>query len=1171
MICIRAFFFTLTVQTYPILIMKRLKCFLVLLPGVLCMTSCSKNSNNAQTNPVQLKCEMRIDPLGIDVTAPRLSWQLESGENGQYQTAYQILVSSDTAILNRDEGDLWNSGKVVSDQSQNIPYAGKELTSGQICFWKVKSWDKKGNGSSWSNPAMFSIGLLDENDWGAQWIGLDKAVGNDDPNSEFTKLSARYMRKGVIITKEIVKATAYICGLGLSEMYINGQKVSDHVLSPGQTQFDKRVLYVTHDVTGLLSQGENAIGVILGGGRLFPMRQSEPFSMEGYGFPKLLLQIDIEYSDGTAERIVSDESWKLTADGPITENNEYDGEKYDARKEMPGWDLPGFDDSGWQPVQLVNAQTEQVSAQMTEPIRITEELTPLSVNEITPGKYIFDMGQNMVGWGRLKVEGKKGTRVKLRFAEALQENGELYMDNIRSAKVTDIYTCKGEGSEVWEPRFTYHGFRFVELTGYPGTPDLSTITGKVVHDDVSLTGSFECNLDMVNRIARNAVWGIRGNYRSFPTDCPQRDERQAWLGDRATGSRGESYIFDISQLYAKWMTDIGDAQLESGSISDVSPAYWKLYNDNVTWAGTPIILADMLYDQYGDFEVISKNYPYLKKWYDYMTDNYLEDGLMPRDSYGDWCMPPAEPELIHSTDPDRITSGTYLGTAFFYHMTGLMEGYARMLDKEEDAAYFGNQAETIRQAFLANYFNDEFCTLSNNTATANILALAFGLVDKKYEQQVFDNLVERIEVQFDGHIPVGLVGAQFLMRTLTQYGRPDIALRFATQSDYPSWGYMAENGATTIWELWNGNTADPAMNSRNHVMLLGDFNIWLYENLGAIKPLEPGFKKIEMKPVLIEGLDFVKAHHVSPYGRISSAWSIEQGTFTWKTDIPVNSTADVYVPATGKKHVMFSSKKDVKFIRGSGDYVLYRVGSGHYEITSDDFAIHAEGGEMTGVVKIKTSQTVDTKPITVEMSCPTPGASIYYTLDGSEPDNTSNLYSESFLVKQTGIIRARAFSEDLGPGFKNAEKVVIYNPEVNGLKYRMYQGKWEQLPDFSKLVPVKEGKVHDISDLESIKTREDYWGLVYEGYIEIVKQGAYHFSLSSDDGSRLIIDGNEVLDNDGIHGIMSRQGSVELSPGKHPVRIEFFEGNYGEHLVMSYSGPGIPEQGVPFSMFFFDE
>jgi len=1141
-----------------------------LLLVILVLAGCKHPSGSNGIQPVGLQCEMLVDPIGIDVTEPRLGWQLKSNQNGQYQTAYQVLVASDTALINKNEGDLWNSGKVSSSQSVYVKYSGRELVSGQECFWKVKVWGAKKEPSAWSRVAHFSIGPLQQEDWNAEWIGLDRAVGRDDPSSEFTKLSARYLRKEQILPGKIEKATAYICGLGLYELRINGQKAGDHVLSPGQTQFEERALYVTYDVTSLLQSGNNAIGVILGNGRFFPMRQSEPFTMEGYGFPKLLLQIDIQYKDGSNGQIITNDQWKLTADGPIQENNEFDGEKYDARKEMPGWDQAGYDDSSWREANIVSSPTKQISAQMTEPIRITEDIKPAVITEPRQGTYIFDMGQNMVGWVELKVKGRKGDKIKLRFAEALKDDGELYLDNIRSAKVTDIYTCKGDSIETWEPRFTYHGFRYVEMTGYPGIPGLNTITGKVIHDDVKRTGTFECNLDMVNRIAQNAYWGIRGNYRSFPTDCPQRDERQAWLGDRATGSRGESYIFDISKLYAKWMTDIGDAQLESGSISDVSPAYWKLYNDNVTWAGTPIILADMLYDQFGDEEVIRENYNYLKKWYVYMTESYMEDGLMPRDSYGDWCMPPARPEQIHSDDPERITSGTYLGTSFFYYMSGLMGQYAEMLNKEEDQAYFSNQADALRHAFLSNYLDKDFVTLSNNTATANILALAFGLVDEDLEQDIFNNLIERIEVQFNGHIPVGLVGAQFLMRTLTDYGRPDIALRFATQTDYPSWGYMVENGATTIWELWNGNTADPAMNSRNHVMLLGDFNIWLYENLGGIKPAAPGFRKIEMKPVLIEGLDFVNAQHNSPFGSIVSNWKIKSGKFSWDISIPVNSSAEVYVPAGGKNMVSFSTDKNVKYVDQEEEYVHYRVGSGNYFITSEGFKKYNQGGDMTGVVSFKLSNEVDTTAINVALHCPTDDARIYYTLDGSTPDSAALLYKGPFNIEKTCLVTARAFHDNLNPGFSNAKRVVIYDPEKNGLKYRFYLGRWDYLPDFSSLQPYRTGKVHDISNLGEIKTREDYWGLVYDGFIYIDKPGTYRFSLSSDDGSSLYINNQQVVLNDGIHGIMEKQGSIELTEGKHSLRIEFFEGNYGEHLVLSYSGPGIPDQEVPASMLYFD-
>lgn len=442
--------------------------------------------------------------------------------------------------------------------------------------------------SAWSPVVKWSMGLLNTDDWEAWWIGLDRAMGNDRPDQENRVLSARYLRKEFQMHKPVRRATAYIVGLGVYELYMNGEKVGDHVLSPGLTEYPKRSFYITYDITGMVEEGDNTVGTILGNGRYFAPRFKEPTPTVTYGYPKMLLQISLEYEDGTGEIIPSDDTWKITTDGPILENNEYDGEYYDARKEMPGWNQTGFDDSGWMLAEIVENPSEAISAQMTEPIRVTETIEPISVSSPQPGVFIFDMGQNMVGWTRLTVEGSEGTIVKQRFAEILKEDGTLYLDNIRGAKVTNTYTTKGVGIESFEPRFVFQGFRYVELTGYPGTPDLSTIEGKVVHDDLELVGSFECSDDLINRIYKNAYWGIRGNYRSIPTDCPQRDERQGWLGDRAVGSRGESYIFNISNLYSKWLVDIFDGQKESGSISDVCPAYWPFYNDNVTWAGTPV-------------------------------------------------------------------------------------------------------------------------------------------------------------------------------------------------------------------------------------------------------------------------------------------------------------------------------------------------------------------------------------------------------------------------------------------------------------------------------------------------------------------------------------------------------------------------------------------------------
>jgi len=687
----------------------------------------------------------------------------------------------------------------------------------------------------------------------------------------------------------------------------------------------------------MLLEGDNTVGTILGNGRYFSPRINEPTPTLTYGYPKLLLQINIEFEDGSTAQVVSDDVWKLTADGPIIENNEYDGEYYDARKEMPGWSENGFDDSGWMQAELVDPSSPEIAAQMIEPMRIIENIKPIAITNPKPGIFIYDMGQNMVGWTKLSIQAEEGTMIKQRFAELINEDGTLYLDNIRGARVTDTYITKGDGVESFQPRFVFHGFRYVELTGYPGTPDLHTLEGHVIHDDLEITGRFACSDPLINQIYKNAVWGIRGNYRSIPTDCPQRDERQGWLGDRAAGSRGESYLYDIKNFYKKWLTDVFDAQKESGSFSDVNPAYWPFYNDNVTWAGAPIQMVKMLYDQYADEDAIRDSYDPLKRWIDHMVNSYLEDDLMPRDNYGDWCVPPIDPKVIHTKDPARLTPGEYIGSAFFYHNLGLMHGYAKMLNKPDDAKYFNDLAEKMKIAINREFFNPESLQYSNNSATANLLALAFDLVPAEFEQEVFNKLVEKVEVEHNSHITTGLIGQQFFNRILTEYGRSDLAFKANTQIDYPGYGYMIENGATTIWELWNGNTADPAMNSGNHVMLLGDFLIWLHEDLAGIKPSaeEPGFRHIIMKPVLVPGLDHVTASHRSPYGWINSEWRMEGDVFDWKVTVPANSRATLYIPVNDAPEITKSGTM-VNLDNGSvlDGRFQFEIGSGEYRFTS---------------------------------------------------------------------------------------------------------------------------------------------------------------------------------------------------------------------------------------------
>ena len=1043
----------------------------------------------------QLRCEQLADPLGIDVTQPRLSWQLASDQRGAGQSAYEILVATSEAKLTPDAADLWASGKIVSAQSIHVRYAGKPLTSRQACFWKVRVWDERGQVSAWSSRATWSLGLLQPEDWRGQWIGQDgpppatlppcdwiwfpegkpeisaplgtryfrrvfelpadrrvkhaeyqmvadnefscwvngKAAGGgkgaksisvreigsllkpglnviavaaqntgtgpspaglagvvkiefasgeplligtggewkssaqETPNwfepayqdaawtlsqvlgavgmqpwgvptvpDKTRRLAARMLRKDFVVSKPVARATAYVSGLGLSELYLNGRKVGDHVLSPALSDYSKRVFYVTHDVTAQLQRGPNALGVWLGNGRFYAPRSGDT----SYGFPKLKLQLEVDYTDGTRDTVVSDASWKLTADGPILANSEFDGEEYDARKEFSGWARAGFADDAWSPAQVVAAPEGLLAAPMMAPIRVTGTIKPLTVTEPKPGVFIYDLGQNMVGWCRLQVSGPAGTRVSLRHAEILNSDGTLSLANLRSAKVTDIFTLAGRGTETYEPRFTYHGFRYVEVTGFPGKPTLAALEGRVVNDDVATAGEFTCSQPTINQIYRNIVWGTRGNYRSMPTDCPQRDERQGWLGDRSASSKGETYLFDINALYGKWSQDMADSQRANGSISDVCPAYWSVYFDNISWPSCVVIIPGVLFEQYGDTATLARIYPAMVKWVDLMS-SFVKDGLTARDQYGDWCVPPEDPKEIHSKDPARKTSKEVLATSYLHHCLKLMAGYAQRLDQPADAQRFTALAETLKTAFNAKLYNQEKGYYDNGTQTSCVLPLAFDMVPTAERPRVFAHLVKKIEEEARGHVGTGLIGGQWINRVLTEGGRPDLVYRLATNTTYPSWGYMVSKGATTIWELWNGDTANPEMNSGNHVMLVGDLAIWLYEDLAGIKsdPAQPGFKHIVMKPHPVGDLTFARATHRSPYGLIVSEWKRAAGTFDWQITVPPNTTATVYIPTADAASVTEAGQpinkvKGMTFLRQESGAAVYAVSAGNYQFSS---------------------------------------------------------------------------------------------------------------------------------------------------------------------------------------------------------------------------------------------
>ncbi len=760
--------------------------------------------------------------------------------------------------------------------------------------------------------------------------------------SERTRLPARMLRKQFVLSTLPRKATVYISGLGYSELYLNGKKISDDVLGPALSDYDKRVFYRTYDVTAALRKGENAIGILLGNGRFYAPRRNIPVYTRNFGYPEALAQLEVEYMDGHRVIVATDGTWAATAAGPIRANNVYDGEVYDARMEQTGWSSPGFDSRKWGHAELMQPPIGALHAQMIDPIKVMRELHPVRITEPEPGVYVFDMNQNMVGWTQLHVSGPRGTRVSLRYAETLQADGMLYTDNLRSARQTDVYILKGSGAETYEPRFTSHGFRYVELRGYPGTPTLSALTGKVVNDSMPENADFASSNATINHIYRNMIWGIRGNYHSIPTDCPQRDERQGWLGDRSSESKGESFIFQVEPFYSKWIQDIEDTMDSKGRINDVAPAYWPFYNENVVWPASFFIVADMLHQQYADDDVIRSHYSAMQRWVAHMR-TLMRGNLMPVDVYGDWCAPPKSLHEIQSDDPATKTAPEILGTTYFYYVLHLMSKFAFISGHPSDAKGYDSLAASMKKAFNAKYFNATTSQYGNGTQTSSILPLAFGLVPRKKQQAVYEALIKNIEIESKDHVGTGLVGGQWLMRTLAGGGRPDVAYRIASQTTYPSWGYMISQGATTIWELWNGNTAAPAMNSRNHLMLLGDFSTWLYEDLAGIKsdPATPGFRHILIHPEVPDGLAFVRASVDSPYGKISTHWRRANGAFTLEINIPVNATATVSIPAESASLVMESGKsasfsQDVRFLRCASGRCEYEVGSGKYVFTSTE-------------------------------------------------------------------------------------------------------------------------------------------------------------------------------------------------------------------------------------------
>ena len=868
---------------------------------------------------------------------PRFSWKLESQERGEYQTAFQILVASSMESLEEDFGDKWDSGRFESDRSVNIAYEGESLGSGETCYWKVRVWDKNSNPSLWSDPATFEMGLLEKDDWEGVWIGAK------DKN-----ISAPLLRKEFTIDKKVERGRAYISGLGYYELYINGKKVGDHVLDPGTTYYNNdqefelhdRVLYVTYDVTDYLEGGRNAVGVMLGNGwysmdekhRCRPGNSWEPYGDR----PVLLLQMNIKFRNGESMSVVTDGTWKSHS-GPIIYNDICNGEVYDARLEKPGWNEPEYDDSDWDNAETVDPPGGELDSQLIPPIKVIETIEPVEI--LNPkyqygGVYVYDFGQHFTGWVRLRVKGPRGARVTLEYGGRLYDDDRLDQRNNLEARQTDIYILKGEGTEVWEPRFTLHGFRYVEIRGFPGTPKKENLEGRVVHSDVQTSGSFTCSDPLLNQIHHNVCWTFRSSFQSIPQDAADRCERVAWLGDPGFVAEDYIYNFDTASFWTKWLNDIKDSQKPNGDVPVVSPLHWRNpYPPDPCWKSTYPLFVWYVNRYYDDGRIVQEHCEGIKKLVEFLG-TLAEDHIIPC-GLGDHMEPQfggiSSARPLHT--PVALTS-----TAYYYYDAWILSQLAGMLGKTIDAKQYSTLAENIKDALNKAFFDERTNQYGTGSQTSNALPLYLGMVPEDKKDAVIKNLVNDITVTHNGHLSTGIIGTNALQQVLPKYGQADVMYIIATQTSFPSWGYSIAKGATTIWEVFEGG------NLCLNMKMFGNIEVFFYKYLAGISPTKPGYREISIKPHIVGDLTHVAASVETVNGLVSSSWRRNEDSVSLDVNIPANCRANVSVPKIRREGVTVEESGKIVWEDGSyvdgvagidsasenAEYVTFNIGSGIY-------------------------------------------------------------------------------------------------------------------------------------------------------------------------------------------------------------------------------------------------
>ncbi len=961
----------------------------------------------------ELRTEYRVNPLGMDTTSPRLQWKLASEQRGEKQTAYRILVASSQENLDADNGDLWDTGKVDSNRSIQIPYAGKPLTSRMECFWKVKAWDAAGSPGDWSSSSHWSMGLLDEADWRADYISYrDDSKVHADRESLYLP-AARQYRKEFAASKEIKRATLYATALGVYELSLNGERVGDAYFAPGWTDYRERAYYNTYDVTDQVLTGENAIGAWVAEGwysgyvgfGLLTSMGTEKNGRATYGkTPSVMAQLEIEYSDGSREVIVTDSTWKVTGDGPIQEADLLMGEAYDARKEQAGWNKPGFDDSSWQLAikAIENGDTiamfyearnptrpnegpsqhgrehnlgfkrPKLEAFPGVPVRVIQEIPAVKVTKRGEGNFIIDLGQNFAGVIRLKVKGNSGHQVQLRYGEMLHPDGSLMTENLRKARAQDFYTCKGNGGvETYQPRFTFHGFQFVELINFPAEADTDTVTGLVMHSDTPLTSTFECSDSMVNQLFKNVVWTQRANFLDLPTDCPQRDERMGWTGDAQAYVATAAYNADISAFYTKWLRELMESQRPSGAFPGYAPfPFQHGWDFGTAWADAGVICPWTIWQAYGDTRVIEECWMPMTQFMKWRKETSKDDlGVSHGNAWGDWLAQGASTPL------------DFVDTVYFAISARMMADMAAAIGRHAEATAYREQFSRTKTAFIKKYLGEDG-GINVNTQSAHALALFADLVPAEMREKTGKRLAELL-AKNGNHMSTGFLGTRPLLPVLSSAGQHELATFLLQSHEFPSWGYEIDNGATTIWERWDSYTREDAfgrhnaaMNSFSHYSF-GAVCEWMFRTLAGIESDGPGYERIIIRPTppapgsnaMHEPIHWVKASYDSIRGTIRSNWKVDNGDFALSVTIPTNTIATIYLPAKDKMDITESGKPiedslGVKWLRSEGEHAVLSIESGSYNFLSkhaikpsdvalrtsvpEDQSINPEGVDVTG-------------------------------------------------------------------------------------------------------------------------------------------------------------------------------------------------------------------------------